>query len=148
MKRITRSFFPLFGLALLFLAIALPQGAAEASVIARVDLSEQEMQVLVEGKVVHRWDVSTGRDGYETPTGAWRPVRMHTMWHSRTYNGAPMPHAIFFQGGYAFHATDAVSRLGQRASHGCIRLAPEHARTFFELVQEIGPHHTRIQIRY
>ena len=125
-------------------ALAIP---ANASVIARVDLSEQEMQVVVDGEIVHRWDVSTGRSGYDTPTGVWRPVRMHTMWRSRTYNNAPMPHAVFFYGGYAVHATNAVGRLGSRASHGCIRLSPDNARAFYELVRKFGPHHTRIQIR-
>lgn len=133
------------GLAMLIVGfVAVP--AAQASVIARVDLSEQRMEVLVNGEVVHRWNVSSGREGYSTPTGTWRPLRMHTMWHSRTYNMAEMPHAIFFQGGYAFHATNAIGRLGTRASHGCIRLHPDHARALFSLVQDYGPHRTRIQI--
>jgi lipoprotein-anchoring transpeptidase ErfK/SrfK len=123
---------------------ALPQ--AQASVIAKVDLSEQRMQVIVDGEVLHEWNISSGRQGYSTPTGTWRPLRMHTMWRSRTYNNAPMPHAIFFQGGYAFHATSAISRLGSRASHGCIRLHPDNARALFALVQDYGPHRTRIQI--
>ena len=32
-----------------------------------------------------------------------------------------MAKAIFYSGGYAIHHTDAVSKLGQRASHGCVR---------------------------
>lgn len=134
------------GLAALCFAclVALPQ--AQASVVAKVDLSEQRMQVIVDGQVLHEWDVSSGRQGYSTPTGTWRPLRMHTMWYSRTYDNAPMPHAIFFQGGYAFHATSAIGRLGSPASHGCIRLHPDHARALFALVQDYGPHRTRIQI--
>ena len=119
---------------------------AQASVIAKVDLSEQRMQVIVDGEVRHEWPVSSGRAGYSTPTGTWRPLRMHTMWRSRTYNNAPMPHAIFFQGGYAFHATSAIGRLGSPASHGCIRLHPDNARALFSLVRDYGPHRTRIQI--
>ena len=46
-----------------------------------------------------------------------------------------MPYAVFFTGGYAVHATEAVARLGQPASHGCVRLALENAATFFELVE-------------
>jgi lipoprotein-anchoring transpeptidase ErfK/SrfK len=124
--------------------MGLPQ--AQASVIAKVDLSEQRMQVIVDGEVLHEWNISSGRQGYSTPTGTWRPLRMHTMWRSRTYENAPMPHAIFFQGGYAFHATSAIGRLGSRASHGCIRLHPDNARALFALVQDYGPHRTRIQI--
>lgn len=145
MKSRTLTGLAAMGLAL-FLAPFLFLPSAQASVIARVDLSEQRMEVIVDGQVVHQWDVSSGRDGFSTPTGTWRPLRMHTMWHSRTYDNAPMPHAIFFQGGYAFHATNAIGRLGSRASHGCIRLHPDHARALFALVQNYGPNRTRIQI--
>ena len=32
-----------------------------------------------------------------------------------------MAKAIFYSGGYAIHHTNATSKLGQRASHGCVR---------------------------
>ena len=46
-----------------------------------------------------------------------------------------MPHAIFFHQGYAIHGTNVISRLGRRASHGCVRLHPQHAAILFDLVQ-------------
>jgi hypothetical protein len=49
---------------------------------------------------------------------------------------SPMPHSIFFDGGYAIHGSYEVSRLGRPASHGCIRLSPSHAATLFALVKE------------
>ena len=54
---------------------------------------------------------------------------LYTMVHSAKYGNAPMPHSIFFYGQYAIHGTDAVSSLGHPASHGCIRLSPDHAAT-------------------
>ena len=57
-----------------------------------------------------------------------------------------MPFAVFFTGGYAVHATDAVTRLGKPASHGCVRLAPENAATFFKLVSTYGKGNTKIVI--
>jgi lipoprotein-anchoring transpeptidase ErfK/SrfK len=57
-----------------------------------------------------------------------------------------MPFAVFFTGGYAIHATDAVARLGQPASHGCIRLAPQNAAMFFELVKIYGKSNTKIVV--
>jgi lipoprotein-anchoring transpeptidase ErfK/SrfK len=101
-----------------------------------VDLSEQRVRVYVEGELKHTWKVSTGRNGKLTPPGEWRPYRMHTMWHSRQYNMAPMPHSVFFNGGIAFHATGATGRLGSRASAGCVRLHPRNARTLFGLVKK------------
>ncbi|MEM1286811.1 MAG: L,D-transpeptidase [Pseudomonadota bacterium] len=148
MRRYIRGFFPkvLMVLALVASGSMVVPSAADASVIAKINLSQQRMQVIVDGEVMHSWKVSSGRSGYTTPTGTWRPLRMHTMWRSRTYNNAPMPHAIFFQGGYAIHATNALSRLGSPASHGCIRLHPDHARELFSLVKDYGPNKTRIQV--
>lgn len=128
------------------LAMALGQGAAEASVSIKVDKTAQRMTVEVDGKVAHVWPVSTARSGYSTPSGTYRPIRMHRMWYSQKYDNSPMPHAIFFSGGYAIHGTGAVRSLGSPASHGCVRLAPGNAATLYALVQQHGQGATRIQL--
>ena len=71
---------------------------------------------------------------------------MHRMWYSRKYDDAPMPHSVFFHGGYAVHATDAIRRLGRPASHGCIRLHSDDASDFYTLVETVGPANTSIVI--
>ena len=81
-----------------------------------------------------------------TPTGAFKPTRLHEMWYSKKYDNAPMPHSVFFNGGYAVHATYAISRLGRPASHGCVRLHPTAAADFYRLVEIFGPANTRIVI--
>ena len=58
------------------------------------------------------------------------------MWYSRQYDWTPMPYAIFFVRGVAFHGTTAVSRLGRSAWHGCIRLATANAAQLYGLVQK------------
>ena len=118
--------------------------AAAASLVARIDVPTQTMQVIHYGKVLHTWKVSTARPGYITPAGSWRPKRMHRMWHSRKYDMSPMPYSVFYHGGYAIHGTNAVSRLGSPASHGCVRLETVNAKAFFELVQAVGPGNTRV----
>ncbi|MFG1479264.1 L,D-transpeptidase [Xanthobacter sp. V4C-4] len=120
---------------------------AAADVLARVDLSTQRMTILVNGVPRHSWPVSTARRGYVTPTGAYRPQRLHRSYYSRKYYNSPMPYAIFFRGGYAIHGSLAVSQLGAPASHGCVRLRPDHAATLFALVRSHGPDNTLIQIR-
>ena len=57
-----------------------------------------------------------------------------------------MPYAVFFSGGYAVHATAAVGHLGQPASHGCVRLAPQNAAMFYDLVKTYGKYNTQIVI--
>ena len=56
------------------------------------------------------------------------------------------PHAVFFNGGYAIHGTYDVKRLGRKASHGCVRLAPGNAARLFTLVERYGLSKTRISI--
>lgn len=116
------------------------------SLVARINVSEQTMQVIRYGRVIYTWRVSTARRGYVTPTGSWRPKRMHRMWYSRKYDMSPMPYAVFYNGGYAVHGTNAVSRLGTPASHGCVRLDTSNAAKFYALVREIGPGNTRIVV--
>lgn len=127
---------------------ALPAVEAEAaSLIARVDVAAQKMTVSRYGKVLHEWPVSTAATGYTTPRGEYRPQRIHKMWHSRTYDNAPMPFAVFYDRGWAVHGTSAVSRLGSPASHGCVRLATPNAEIFYTLVRQVGPGNTRIIVQ-
>jgi lipoprotein-anchoring transpeptidase ErfK/SrfK len=116
------------------------------SLVARINVSQQTMQVIRHGRVLYTWRVSTARRGYVTPTGSWRPKRMHRMWYSRKYDMSPMPYAVFYNGGYAVHGTNAVGRLGTPASHGCVRLDTNNAAKFYALVREIGPGNTRIVV--
>jgi len=130
--------------ALMFATMATP--ALSAALEARVDLSEQRMMVYQNGLLRHSWPVSTARRGYVTPTGTYGPTRMHKMWYSRKYNNSPMPHSIFFRGGYAIHGTGDLKRLGSPASHGCVRLHPDNAKMLYQLVSSVGAENARITI--
>ena len=121
--------------------------AYSAVVEARIDLSEQRMRVYQNGFLRYTWPVSTARRGYVTPVGNYRPQRLEKMWYSRKYHMSPMPHSVFFRGGYAIHGTDAVKRLGSPASHGCVRLHPDNARVLFELIRRYGKSATTIIVR-
>lgn len=122
--------------------------AIAASLNVVVDLSDQEMTVREQSRTVHTWPVSTARGGYCTPVGTYRPTRLERMWYSTIYNNAPMPHSIFFHGGYAIHGTTEIANLGQPASHGCVRLHPDNARILFNLVLNHGRNATQIVIRH
>lgn len=121
--------------------------ALAGELVVTIDLSEQSMSVRVDGVTEHRWKVSTGRKGYPTPRGTFRPIRMYRSYFSIKYDNAPMPHAIFFHRGYAIHGTMEVKALGHRVSHGCVRLHPTNAAILFALVKEIGAANTIIRIR-
>ena len=110
---------------------------AQAIVRIHVDLATQSMHVS-SGAGDFDWAVSTGRPGHRTPTGVYHPQRMYLMTYSSKYDDAPMPHAIFFSGGYAIHGTYSTAQLGGVASHGCIRLAPGNAAALYEMVKREG----------
>ena len=133
-------------LSLAALAVVLSVHTAQAGVLVRIDKFSQRMTVAVDGRTAYVWPVSTGRGGYGTPTGWFRPKWLARHWFSARYYGSPMPHSIFFHRGYAIHGTYYISRLGGPASHGCVRLHPGAAAKLFALVQRAGMANTAIVI--
>ncbi|WP_371515002.1 L,D-transpeptidase [Methyloceanibacter sp. wino2] len=114
-------------------------------IVATVDKTAQEMTVFVDGVEEYRWPVSTGLPGYATPGGTFTASSMNEIWYSKQFDNAPMPHAVFFtKKGHAIHATKEVKKLGRPASHGCVRLSPKNAETFFNLVKETGLDRTEV----
>ena len=111
---------------------------ASATVNISVDLASQRMTVTNSRGETHNWAISSGRMGYVTPRGVYRPQSLRRLHYSSRYNTAPMPHSIFFHRGWAIHGTSAVRDLGRPASHGCIRLAPGNAAKLFSMVQRDG----------
>ncbi|MBF0256253.1 MAG: L,D-transpeptidase [Gammaproteobacteria bacterium] len=122
------------------------QSARSSNIKAVIDLSDQEMKVYVDGDLEYTWKVSSGRGGYLTPNGTFKPQWLSRMHYSRKYDDAPMPYSVFFHGGYAVHGTTSISRLGRPASHGCVRLHPDNAKTFFNLIKQNGKAKSTIQI--
>ena len=121
---------------------------ASASVQVSISLSSQRMNVSVDGAPYATWPISTGRQGYGTPAGTYRPQSLRPFHRSSRYNWAPMPHSIFFYHGFAIHGTNEVRNLGRPASHGCIRLSPGNAKNLYGLVSRHGMNNTRITITY
>src|SRR5215471_1944107 len=117
---------------------------AEASVLIRIDKSTQRMMVAVDGVPRWTWPVSTGRPGYDTPSGSFTAFRMEEDHYSKEWDDAPMPHSIFFTPkGHAIHGSYEVKRLGTAVSHGCVRLEPKNAQTLFALVKAEGMSNTK-----
>ena len=114
-------------------------GAAPASAATvTIDLATQNMHVDTASGASYNWPVSTAREGYVTPTGTFQPERLAEVYHSKKYDNAPMPHAVFFYYGFAIHGTNETRHLGLPASHGCVRLAPANATKLFNLVKSEG----------
>jgi lipoprotein-anchoring transpeptidase ErfK/SrfK len=107
---------------------------AKAETDITISKSRQRM-IVHSSEGSYSWPVSTARRGYYTPTGVFYPYSLQPMHYSRKYDNAPMPHSIFFSGGYAIHATPHTGNLGRPASHGCVRLSPANAATLYNIVR-------------
>ena len=121
--------------------------SAQAAVQIDIDKDAQTMTVAIDGVAKHRWPVSSGLPSYETPNGNYKAFRMEEDHYSKEWDEAPMPHSIFFtRKGHAIHGTDAASRLGNPASHGCVRLSRANAATLFALVKAEGLSNTTVTL--
>ena len=117
----------------------------------------QEADLYKGKRVISVARISTGREGYETPTGKFRVIRKDRDHRSGIYGdfvdeggrivkanvdvrkasrpahshflGAPMPFFIEFSPSYGLHAGHLP---GYPASHGCVRLSYWKARQFFK----------------
>jgi len=131
-------------------------GSGRPSIV--VSLRAQEAY-LYRGKVlVATSRISSGREGYRTPTGHFRVIRKDEAHRSGLYGdyvddsgaivkanvdirrdrqprhshflGAPMPFFLEFSPGYGLHQGYLP---GEPASHGCIRMPYWKARQFFQI---------------
>ena len=121
-----------------------PAGAERVEV--RVSIEKQRMEVFHEGRKIHEWKVSTAKTPKVTPQGSWKPEFLSRDHRSSLYNNAPMPWAVFYDGNYAIHGTNAIKRLGKPASHGCIRLHPDNARILFRMIRAEGMENARVTV--
>lgn len=131
----------------LSLTFGVPHIAEAAALVAKVDISTQTMTVTHRGKVKYRWRVSTARPGKVTPAGSWTAKWLSKNHKSSRYNNAPMPYSIFYNGNFAIHGTNQVSRLGRPASAGCVRLDTQNAKILYELAQREGLKNMRVVVQ-
>lgn len=103
--------------------------APKGPVMLVVSLSTQRAVVYRNGVPIGISTVSTGRPGFETPTGLFVILQKRVEHYSSTYDNAPMPYMQRLTwGGVALHAGKLP---GYPASHGCIRLPLEFARLLY-----------------
>lgn len=129
---------------------------SECLLFAEILKSRQVLNLYIDGELADSFKVSTGIRGFETPNLNTRPVGpLFKKYTSKKFPGGNyqglgnMPYAVFVKGGYAIHGTTPGNfpKLGRRASHGCIRLHPDNAKIFYELVKRIGIENTWVTVK-
>lgn len=120
------------------------------------NLSTKRLKMFQADTLVWQYEISDGTAGYPTPTGNYKIRRM--VWNPRW---TPPPHAtwakkytpkgpgerdnpmkvvkIFFrEPDYYIHGTAETGRLGEAASHGCLRMDPEFVAEVARYIMEHG----------
>ncbi len=127
----------------------------QCGLFVHVIKSRQLMYLYVDGELKDSFEISTGLEKYSTPELSMHPRGpIFTKYTSKKYPQGNykglgnMPYAVFIKGGYAIHGTTTgnLKKLGQQASHGCIRLHPNNARLFYEMVKVYGLKNTWVKV--
>lgn len=98
-----------------------------------IDLSRQRLFAWEGDKQVYAVVISTGKAATPTPTGVfaiqtrYRTARMQ----GADYDIPDVPYTMYFYRGYAIHGAYWHNRFGTPVSHGCVNVAVDHARWFF-----------------
>ena len=108
-----------------------PELSPEGPSLLVVNLATQRAVLFRNGVPIAASTVSSGKEGYETPTGVFTILQKHREHYSNLYNNAPMPNMQRLTwGGVALHAGNLP---GYPASHGCIRLPKDFSSLLFDV---------------
>lgn len=106
-----------------------PATAPQGPLLVVVNLDQQLAYVYRNGLLIGSAAVSSGKKGYETPTGVFHTLQKDRDHHSSLYHSAPMPYTQRLTwGGVALHAGGLP---GYPSSHGCVHLPSEFAEKLF-----------------
>ena len=128
------------------LLLVAPCAAARAELVIAVDKTAQQMTVSRDGALLYTWPVSTGRSGYDTPSGSFKPSSMERQHYSREMGRCADAELDLLHARGPRHPRHIRSarRLGSAVSHGCVRLSRKNAATLYELVTAEGLESTRM----
>ena len=106
-----------------------PELSAAGPALLVVNLETQRAVLFRNGVPIGATTVSSGKQGYETPTGVFTILQKRQEHYSKTYGNAPMPNMQRLTWrGIALHAGNLP---GYPASHGCIRLPTKFSGLLF-----------------
>lgn len=101
----------------------------EPSAKACVSLSSGQAWLTDNGRATYgAVPLSAGKPDAPTPTGVFHVSSKDADHHSREFDNAPMPNAVFFApGGVAFHEGSL-----DKQSNGCVHLSTTASKRFFD----------------
>jgi lipoprotein-anchoring transpeptidase ErfK/SrfK len=100
----------------------------------QVNLTTQRLTAWEGGKPVYAVIISSGKKSTPTLLGVfkieskYKSVRMQ----GKDYDVPDVPYAMYYDGGYAIHGAYWHRKFGTPITHGCINVAPNHAKWLFQ----------------
>lgn len=110
-----------------------------------VSIQDQKVTVVdAKNLVVQVFPCSTGMEGYETPTGNYTVTNRGESFYNKGLKEGAYYWTQFY-GNYLFHSlpfdenremiAGEAEKLGQPASHGCVRLSMDNAKWFYDNIK-------------
>ncbi|HEY7143789.1 MAG TPA: Ig-like domain-containing protein [Streptosporangiaceae bacterium] len=107
------------------------------SLIVVASTSSHSMKLYKNGSLLHRWPISTGKPGDNTPNGTYltiekgNPVLMKGPGYRLK---VPWSVRFTFSGDYLHDAYWSVNQQGfANVSHGCVNMAPANAKEYYKM---------------
>ena len=99
----------------------------------QVDLSRQRLIAWEGNQPIFGVIVSTGKKSTPTPTGVFNIyVKLRkTRMRGEDYDVPNVPYTMYYKGGYGIHGAYWHNNFGTPVSHGCVNVAPNHAKKLF-----------------
>jgi lipoprotein-anchoring transpeptidase ErfK/SrfK len=106
------------------------------SLVVVASASAHKMRVYMDRRLYATWPISTGRPGKETPNGTYLSIEKANPQHmvGPDYD-IQVPYSVRFtwSGDFVHAAPWSVGAQGSaNVSHGCVNLAPDRAKTYYE----------------
>jgi lipoprotein-anchoring transpeptidase ErfK/SrfK len=100
----------------------------------QVDISDQKL-IAWEGQTpVYAVKVSTGKKATPTLTGIFKiqTKLKKTRMRGEDYDVPNVPHVMYYDRGYGIHGAYWHKKFGTPVSHGCVNIAPNHAKLLYQ----------------
>lgn len=99
----------------------------------QIDLKRQRLFAWEGKNQVHAVIISTGKDATPTLPGVFEIQSKHKSARMRgdDYDIPDVPYVMFYDGSYGIHGAYWHRNFGTPVSHGCVNLAVDQARWFF-----------------
>ncbi|BAZ28629.1 hypothetical protein NIES4074_10630 [Cylindrospermum sp. NIES-4074] len=99
-----------------------------------INLATQKLIAWEGGKPVYAIYISSGKESTPTRLGTFKIQSKikSTRMRGRGYDVPNVPYAMFYQNNYGIHGAYWHKKFGTPVSHGCVNVAPNHAKWLFD----------------